>query len=149
MNHDTKIITPSWLAGAALVVAILSLAVSVYATRYSVNSTIVNSGSVSLEYPKNKKIAQVTTTPTGNGNLYYGMMQSKGDSKMKYTSKWKRSDSRKYVTIFENGYFKKNNVYYGDYKLGRVNKGKKYDIQLVKTAVTDKQSNLKMDYAVY
>lgn len=140
LNRDKKRLNITWetILG---VVAIIGLVVTIVQLRYDVkgvenyfkweNSFSVNQGTSVIQ----------TSKHWSKGDVRYGINQTKGTVKTKYSIYYKKGNG-KYIEKYKNGYAAKNNVYYGPYFLHSANGTSKYAYKLTKN--TNKNTSSKM-----
>lgn len=131
----------------AAIAAILALAVGVYQARYK--SYNISAGStIQCNYSKSKSNTATGTLKPSKGTLYYGWAQTAGNKTCKYTLSYKKVSSKSYKILRSKKNFVKNNSYFGDYKIGKVNGKTNYNMKCVKIAGAKTKSTVKIDWLI-
>lgn len=149
-NNSVKKINSITLAGVATVVAIVtsiaSIGLSVYQIRH--NDKNIDSGkTINLTYKKSSGTkTQTLDLKPSKGNVYYSILQSQGNNKMKYTIAYKKSTSSSYTNVASGISFKKNNVYTNEKKIVKANGRTKYNMKISKTSGVGTQSKISIDW---
>lgn len=131
----------------AAIAAIIALAVGIYQARYK-DYNIDCGSTIKISYSKSSSTTGTGTLKPSKGILYYGWAQTSGTSACKYTLSYKKASSKSYKTLVKGKSFSKNNVYDGDYRIGKVNGKTNYNIKCVKTAGTKKKSEIRIDWLI-
>lgn len=131
----------------AAIAAILALAVGVYQARYK-NYNISGGSTIQCNYSKSKSNTATGTLKPSKGTLYYGWAQTVGNKTCKYTLSYKKESSKSYKTLCSKKNFAKNNTYWGDYKIEKVNGKTNYNMKCVKVAGNSTKSTVNIDWLI-
>ncbi|EFS04483.1 hypothetical protein [Listeria seeligeri] len=129
------------LAVAGLIVSIVGVSVSVVEHRYAVRG-VDSSYEWKSYFQKNQSVCAITTKKHWTkGSVKYGVNQTYGTPKTKY-SIYSKKDNKEYKLIYSNGYTSRNNTYYGEF-YGHYAMGKeKYSYKLEKRSNKNVKSQL-------
>ncbi len=131
----------------AAIAAILALAVGIYQARYK--SYNISAGStIQCNYSKSKSNTATGTLKPSKGTLYYGWAQTVGSKTCRYTLSYKKVSSKSYKTLRLKKNFAKNNTYFGDYKIDKVNGKTNYNMKCVKVAGINTKSTVNIDWLI-
>lgn len=130
------------------IIALLSLAFSIYAHRYTMIG-IDQAKTTTHTFVINKTISQMETSAHWmKGKIYYGVNQTTGitgSNGTRYDIFYRRGNDP-WIRQYVNGYVKKNNVYYGEWKMHTTNGKDKYGYKMYKRSYTDRKSVIIVDY---
>lgn len=138
----------SAIAGAiAAICAIIAVAVTMMQYRYGI-SGIDAAYAWNSTFESGKTTNIITTTQHWTrGSVYYGVNQTTGTVKTKYSIYYK-AGSGNWVLEYDNGYTSINNMYYGEWYMHSSNGTTKYSYKLVKKTNTTVKSSLIVDLMV-
>jgi hypothetical protein len=133
------------LTALGILVAIGALAVDVYEAHY--NRNVDSAKKAVVQYTKSSSTTQRFDMAPAKGKLYYGWMQKKGTSKMKYTISFKKASKENFEILRPGSKyaFKKNGKYYGDWKVADVNGKDSYNFKIKKSGQTNKASKIRVE----
>ena len=117
----------------AAIAAIIALAVGIYQARYR-DYNISGGSTIQCNYSKSKSNTATGTLKPSKGTLYYGWAQTAGNKTCRYTLSKKN--------------FSKNNTYFGDYKIDKVNGKTNYNMKCVKVAGKNTKSTVNIDWLI-
>ncbi|MBC1343013.1 hypothetical protein HB799_02870 [Listeria welshimeri] len=146
-QHEKSVEWLIILAVASLIVSIVGVSVSVIQQRYSVRG-VDSSYQWKSTFQKNQSVCAIATKRHWTqGSVKYGVNQTLGTPKTKY-SIYSKKDNQAYKLMYSNGYTSKNNTYYGEY-YGHYAAGKeKYSYKLEKRNNKNVKSQLIVDLFV-
>ena len=131
----------------ACVISALSLGYTAYRAHYQ-DYNIDAGSTIKMNFnPKSSKTSSFSIAPS-KGNMMYGLMQSKGNKTCKYTFSYKQNTHGSYTGLKNNYSFPKNNKYYGPWKICYSNGKAKYNAKVTKTAGTDKESSISLEWMI-
>lgn len=131
----------------AAIAAIIALAVGVYQARYK-DYNISGGSTIQCNYSKSKSNTATGTLKPSKGTLYYGWAQTVGNKTCRYTLSYKKVSSKNYKTLRSKKNFSKNNTYFGDYKIDKVNGKTNYNMKCVKVAGKNTNSSVRIDWLI-
>lgn len=135
------------IAVAGLIISVISLSVQITQNRYNVRG-VDSSYQWKSTFQKNQSVCAIGTTKHWTkGNVKYGVSQTSGTVKTKYSIYSKKNDKR-YALMYKEGYTSRNNTYYGEF-YGHYAGGKdKYSYKLEKKNNKNSKSQLVVDLFV-
>lgn len=84
-----------------------------------------------------------------SGEFDYGLIHTKGNSSMRYTSKFKNVTASSFTTLYSNGYLSSLNKRYGPYGHIKVYANKTYIFRILKNNYYSSESKMKVDYMIH
>ena len=125
---------------------VVSIGTTVYNDRYNVNVDAATT--VQSSFTNNSSQISTGTFKPCSGTMKYGWAQTKGDSKIKYSLSYKKTSSSKYTCLKSNATFSKNNKYYGEYNVCKVNGKTNYNFKISKNNYRSTASRVVTDLMV-
>ncbi|HAB8427684.1 TPA_asm: hypothetical protein GYR80_03810 [Listeria monocytogenes] len=135
------------IAIAGLLVSVISLSVNITQNRYNVRG-VDSSSQWKTGFQKNQTVCAIETKKHWTkGSVKYGVNQTSGTVKTKYSIYSKKNNDR-YVLMYKDGYTSRNNTYYGEF-YGHYAGGKdKFSYKLEKKNNKNVKSQLIVDLFV-
>ncbi|MBC1483202.1 hypothetical protein HCJ58_02995 [Listeria sp. FSL L7-1509] len=144
---NTRVAWTIIIAVAGLIISIISLSATMTQNRYNVRG-VDASYTWKSTFQKNQSVCAIATTKHWTkGNVKYGVNQTSGTAKTKY-SIFSKKNNNNYTLTYNNGYTSKNKTYYGPFNAHYANGKDKYAYKLQKKNNTNVKSQLYVDLFV-